>query len=62
MEDYEFECCICHRKIVGKYSNNPFPVVNAGECCDECNVRVVLPARYKHFRKLRNDTDRVASI
>lgn len=48
--DYEFTCCICHRYIEGEYSNNPFPIFKAGECCDVCNRTVVLPARFKHFK------------
>ncbi len=37
------KCCICGKDIKG-YGNNPFPI--AGKiCCDECNVKVVLPYR-----------------
>lgn len=43
--DYEFTCCICGQHIKGEWGNNPFPVVNAGECCDKCNYSVVIPAR-----------------
>lgn len=49
--DYEFDCCICHRHIVGEWGNNPFPVVKAGECCDSCNLTVVMPARIKYFKQ-----------
>lgn len=47
--DYEFTCCICGKHIKGEWGNNPFPVVNAGECCDKCNYTVVIPARLNHF-------------
>lgn len=40
------QCCICRRWFLG-YGNNPEPVRNDGRCCDNCNVSVVLPARYK---------------
>lgn len=37
------KCCICGKEIEG-HGNNPFPI--AGKtCCDECNVKVVLPYR-----------------
>ena len=39
-------CCICGKVFRG-YGNNPFPVVKAdgAECCDECNLEKVIPAR-----------------
>ena len=48
--DYEFTCCICGTKIKGEWGNNPFPVVNVGECCNKCNYAVVIPARIKQFK------------
>ena len=48
--DYEFTCCICGKHIRGEYGHNPFPVQNAGECCDICNAQVVVPARKEHFK------------
>ena len=38
------ECVICGREFSG-YGNNPWPVMQTGTCCDECNFDVVLPAR-----------------
>lgn len=49
-ETYSFTCCICHKHITGEYGNNPFPVYNAGECCDTCNRTIVLPLRKEHFK------------
>jgi hypothetical protein len=37
-------CCICKVGFIG-YGNNPSPVKEEGRCCDECNWRVVIPAR-----------------
>lgn len=40
-------CCICGEHVNG-YGNNPEPYMSAenGErCCDECNIRFVIPAR-----------------
>jgi hypothetical protein len=36
-------CSICQRYIIG-YSCNAWPV-NKGRCCQECDNRVVTPAR-----------------
>lgn len=52
IEDYEFDCTICGRHIKGEYGNNPFPIQNAGECCERCNINIVIPARIKHFKNL----------
>lgn len=45
--DYEFKCCICGKHITNEYGNNPYPIYNAGECCNICNMLIVLPARIK---------------
>ena len=37
-------CCICGKKFEG-YGNNPSPVKEEGECCDNCNLEQVIPAR-----------------
>lgn len=37
-------CCICGSKFTG-WGNNPWPVKEEGECCDECNGKYVLSAR-----------------
>lgn len=40
------KCCFCG-KSVGKWGNNPFPActIKDAECCDECNLNIVLPLR-----------------
>ena len=40
-------CCICGKECENKWGNNPYPVVNEEEarCCNECNEKVVVPAR-----------------
>lgn len=38
------KCCICGQEIAG-YGNNPWPVKYSGECCDMCNVTIVLAKR-----------------
>lgn len=39
-------CCICGKPFTG-WGNNPYPVVktDGAECCDECNLEKVVPAR-----------------
>ena len=39
----EKKCCICERKLNG-YENNAYPI-KEGMCCDNCNIRLVVPAR-----------------
>ena len=44
MDKKTTKCCICGREFTG-WGNNPWPVKTEGECCYECNMRVVVPAR-----------------
>lgn len=44
-----FECSICKESSVG-FGNNPSPVNNlkvSDRCCDDCNLSVVIPERFK---------------
>lgn len=41
-------CSICHKPYTG-WGNNAMPV-NDGECCDECNWLVVIPARLERIK------------
>ena len=43
-------CCICGKDFQG-FGNNPWPIKNDGECCDECNATEVLPARLRLITK-----------
>lgn len=45
-EDRTFICCFCGKEIKG-WGNNPYPVETDenAECCDDCNLDIVLPAR-----------------
>lgn len=41
-----FKCVICGKWCYGwgdhqQYGNNPYPLADDGECCDECNKMVV---------------------
>ena len=50
------KCSICGKpiKAVGTWTqgNNAEPV-NSGRCCDECNVRVVIPERLRNLYSVR---------
>ena len=37
----EFECVLCGEKF-NEYGNNPYPLAEEGECCDACNVDVIM--------------------
>lgn len=45
-------CCICGVKL-NSYGNNAEPVC-VGRCCDSCNMKIVLPARYIDLMNQRN--------
>lgn len=46
------KCCICHKEIDERQSNNPFPYMLEGRCCNECNEKHVIPARMADIHKL----------
>ena len=39
-----WRCVICNEFYTG-WGNNPDPVKNYGECCNDCNTNAVIPAR-----------------
>ena len=39
------KCCLCGKDILKPYGNNPEPAKHEGLCCDECNMKIVIPAR-----------------
>ena len=45
------ECCICKGEIAvhgtGTAGHNAEPVVDNGQCCDNCNATVVIPTRIR---------------
>ncbi len=44
----EYVCCICGKLATG-YGHNPHPLKHGGECCDECNDKVVAARINNHF-------------
>lgn len=34
------KCIICGKEIAG-FGNNPWPLADHGQCCDECNEKVI---------------------
>lgn len=43
-------CCICGKPYEGQ-GNNPQPVMTWGDCCDLCNVTLVIPRRQLDAKK-----------
>ena len=52
----EKTCCICGKPIKD-WGNDPWPVVKdeGSECCDECNMLYVVPARLMKLREVDED-------
>lgn len=48
-----WKCDICGKVFHGGYSNDPYPILSDidAECCDECNINIVIPARIKAFKE-----------
>lgn len=42
------KCVICRCRYVG-YGNNTQPV-KSGQCCDKCNMKVVIPKRIEAIK------------
>lgn len=49
-------CCICGIEFAG-WGNNPEPVRHDGECCDQCNMLYVIPARLEELKHNNNKTN-----
>ena len=43
------KCCMCE-KTINNFGNNPYPVKEEGMCCDECNMKYVIPERMRRFK------------
>lgn len=41
-------CVLCGRPITG-WGNNPYPLAEDGECCDQCNMKVIEARLSKAF-------------
>lgn len=51
-------CVICGKVFRrGEWGNNPEPIkpFSSGQCCDECNMDKVLPARLAQLKKPEGD-------
>lgn len=49
-QNLKYTCCFCGRPFYG-YGNNAEPVIKNGICCDECNMKKVIPARIKQLKE-----------
>lgn len=50
-----FTCCFCGHKFPEREANNAEPVVEHGECCSDCNIKHVIPARMKLLKDVEID-------
>ena len=48
-----WNCVICGREFTG-WGNNPDPVADHGQCCDDCNAMYVIPARLRMIDESKN--------
>lgn len=55
MEKKTKVCCICGKEYKGA-GNNPWPISGRGNCCDDCNRRLVIPARMRLMNARLDDT------
>lgn len=48
MKPRKYVCCFCKRTLIG-FGNNPYPANKreGARCCDVCNAKVVIPARFE---------------
>ena len=42
----EFKDCIICSQRINNFGNNALPIIE-GQCCDECNQRLVVPMRFR---------------
>lgn len=49
MKDNKVYCCLCGKEIDEKESNDASPF--KGRCCNECNIKKVVPTRYALSKK-----------
>lgn len=54
------KCTICGKSYRG-YGNSADPV-NAGRCCDDCNLHVVVPARIKMVRERKERSNENGNV
>lgn len=59
MEDKMQICCFCGQVFYG-YGNNPYPASENPEdrCCNDCNSKVVIPARINQMMKEKSEDER----
>lgn len=54
-------CCICGKEFEG-WGNNPWPIgwdvySEEDRCCDECNIKRVIPARIANLKSYDKELD-----
>tara|TARA_R110000751_G_scaffold94798_4_gene185066 strand:- start:392 stop:622 length:231 start_codon:yes stop_codon:yes gene_type:complete len=54
----DMNCVLCNEDIKGNYGHNPAPLSDEGDCCDECNMTKVIPARIGAVVKIYQEADK----
>jgi hypothetical protein len=54
-------CVLCRKRFSG-YGNNPWPVSRKGQCCDDCDARMVIPARLRQLGFSEKDSKTVGEF
>lgn len=47
------KCVVCGKEFEG-FGNNPYPLADKGECCDNCNTKVII-ARIKQLQEKKEN-------
>ena len=50
------KCVLCNKEFT-EYGNNPWPLADKGQCCNDCNINKVLPARIHILQKSSKKED-----
>ena len=53
------KCCFCGKECENEFGNNPAPVNNDpnARCCNECNDKIVIPARILNVMKPKENEE-----
>ena len=49
-------CCICGKEFTG-FGNNPWPIKENGQCCNECNEQVIIARIIQAYDKQKKESE-----
>ena len=53
---YVHQCVLCPAQF-SHYGHNPYPLVETGRCCNDCQNLRVMPARFEQIFAMRRKTE-----